>query len=54
MGLDLAEGDLGAGLGQLHEGQQLHLGQVVLVLEAQLVHKLTVIVVELLVGLQVL
>ena len=39
-------------LGQLHERQQLHLGQVVFVLEAEAVDKVAVGVVELLVGLQ--
>ena len=54
MGLDLAEGDLRACLSQLHECQQLHLGQVVLVLQAELVDKLAVVVIKLLVGFQVI
>jgi hypothetical protein len=50
--LDLSERDLRLGLGQLHKRQQLHLGQVVLVLQTKLIHKFTVALVELLVAVK--
>lgn len=52
--LNFGESDLRLGLCQLHEGQQLHLGQIILMLQANLVDEFAMVLVELLIRFELL